>query len=157
MVSGSPLVALDPAAPLPAVDPGGPLAASMGAPSPPEMQAALACADTDPTDSGGGSASVPMGIAKIGQMLLNKGSCGSMGISQYRLAVAIKVDPRRISEIVQAKRAVSADTALRLGIFFGVEPQIWLNLQARYDLERTARDHGQELAEEVRPWRGTGS
>jgi addiction module HigA family antidote len=80
-----------------------------------------------------------------------------MGISQYRLAKAIKVDPRRIGEIVQAKRAVSADTAMRLGVFFGMEPQIWLHLQARYDLERAARDHGQEVFQEVHPWRSTGS
>lgn len=79
-----------------------------------------------------------------------------MGISQYRLAKSISVDPRRISEIVQGKRAISADTAMRLGLFFGVEPQIWLHLQARYDLELTARDHGQEVSAEVHPWRDTG-
>jgi addiction module HigA family antidote len=60
-----------------------------------------------------------------------------MGISQYRLSKDISVPPRRINEIVHGKRAISADTALRLGRFFGMSPQFWLNLQARYDLEVT--------------------
>ena len=59
-----------------------------------------------------------------------------MGISQYRLAKSISVPQRRISEIVQGKRAITADTALRLGRFFGMEAQFWLNLQSRYDLLR---------------------
>jgi addiction module HigA family antidote len=57
-----------------------------------------------------------------------------MGISQYRLAKDISVPQRRISEIVHGNRAITADTALRLGRFFGMEAQFWLNLQARYDL-----------------------
>jgi addiction module HigA family antidote len=60
-----------------------------------------------------------------------------MGISQYRLAKDISVPPRRINEIVQRKRSITADTALRLGRFFGSSPQFWLNLQTRYDLEMT--------------------
>lgn len=58
-----------------------------------------------------------------------------LGITQNKLAVSIGVPPRRINEIVHGKRAITADTALRLGRFFGVEPQFWLNLQSRYDLE----------------------
>lgn len=57
------------------------------------------------------------------------------GITQHKLAVSIGVPPRRINEIVHGKRAVTADTALRLGRYFGVEPQFWLNLQSRYELE----------------------
>jgi len=60
-----------------------------------------------------------------------------MGISQYRLAKDISVSPKRINEIVHGKRAITADTALRLGRFFGMLPQFWLNLQNRYDLEAT--------------------
>ena len=60
-----------------------------------------------------------------------------MGISQYRLAKDISVSPRRINEIVHGKRGITADTALRLGRFFGMSPQFWLNLQNRYDLEVT--------------------
>ena len=58
-----------------------------------------------------------------------------MGISQYRLAKDISVPPRRINEIVHGKRSITADTALRLGKFFGMSPQFWLNLQTRFDLE----------------------
>ena len=60
-----------------------------------------------------------------------------MGLSQYRLAKDISVPPRRINEIVHGKRSISADTALRLGRFFGISPQFWLNLQTRFDLEVT--------------------
>jgi addiction module HigA family antidote len=57
------------------------------------------------------------------------------GISQYRVAKDIGVPPRRINEIVHGLRAISTDTALRLGRFFGNSPQFWLNLQNRFDLE----------------------
>lgn len=56
-------------------------------------------------------------------------------ITQHKLAVSIGVPLRRINEIVHGKRAITADTALRLGRYFGVEPQFWLNLQSRYELE----------------------
>ncbi|MCY4503108.1 MAG: HigA family addiction module antitoxin [Alphaproteobacteria bacterium] len=59
-----------------------------------------------------------------------------LGISQYRLAKAIGVPPRRINEIVHARRAVTADTALRMGKALGMTPDFWLNLQAMYDLDR---------------------
>jgi len=58
-----------------------------------------------------------------------------MGISQYRLAKDTSVPARRINEIVHGKRAVTADTALRLGKFFNMSPQFWMNLQSRYELE----------------------
>lgn len=58
-----------------------------------------------------------------------------LGITQNKLAVSIDVPPRRINEVVHGKRAITADTALRLGRYFGVEPQFWLNLQTRYELE----------------------
>ena len=58
-----------------------------------------------------------------------------MQITQYRLAKGIGVPPRRINEIVQGKRAITADTALRLGKFFGMEAQFWMNLQSHYELE----------------------
>lgn len=61
-----------------------------------------------------------------------------MGISQYRLAKEIHVSPRRINEIVKGKRAITADTALRLGKFFGTTAQFWINLQTSYDLECAA-------------------
>ncbi|HLS73449.1 MAG TPA: HigA family addiction module antitoxin [Actinomycetaceae bacterium] len=60
---------------------------------------------------------------------------GPFGITQNKLAVSVGVPPRRINEIVHGKRAITADTALRLGRYFGMDPQFWLNLQTRYDLE----------------------
>ncbi|WP_030144572.1 HigA family addiction module antitoxin [Glycomyces sp. NRRL B-16210] len=58
-----------------------------------------------------------------------------LGVSQYRLALAIGVPPRRINEIVHGKRRISADTALRLARYFGTSDRFWMNLQNRYDLE----------------------
>lgn len=74
-----------------------------------------------------------------------------MSISQYRLAKDISVPQRRISEIVQAKRSITADTALRLGRYFGMEAQFWLNLQSRYDLLRAEAALDKRLGKEVTP------
>ena len=60
---------------------------------------------------------------------------GPLGLSQYRLAKGLSVPARRINEIVLGKRAISADTALRLARFFGTSDRFWLNLQAAYDLD----------------------
>jgi antitoxin HigA-1 len=72
-----------------------------------------------------------------------------MGITQYQLSKAINVPQIRISEIVRGKRAISADTALRLGRFFGIEPQFWMNLQSRYDLEKAEDELAERLQKEV--------
>lgn len=72
-----------------------------------------------------------------------------MGISQYRLAKDISVPPRRINEIVHGKRSISADTALRLGRYFEISPQFWLNLQNRFDLELTEDLLADRLDKEV--------
>ena len=58
-----------------------------------------------------------------------------LGLSQYRLAKDISVPARRVNEIVHGKRAITADTALRLARYFGTSDRFWLNLQTRYDLE----------------------
>jgi antitoxin HigA-1 len=63
-----------------------------------------------------------------------------MGISINKLARDIDVPPGRISTIVNGKRSISADTALRLGIYFGVTPELWLNLQTDYDLRVARRE-----------------
>src|SRR5271154_5812870 len=69
-----------------------------------------------------------------------------LGISQYRIAKAIDVPPRRINEIVHGKRAISADTGLRLSRALGLSDMFWINMQAHYDAE-IAREHiGTELA-----------
>ncbi len=57
------------------------------------------------------------------------------GVSQYRLARAINVPPRRVNEIVHGKRGISADSALRLARYFNTTPEFWMNLQSRYVLE----------------------
>src|SRR3990170_3349519 len=73
-----------------------------------------------------------------------------LGITQYRLAKDINVDPRRINEIVLGKRTISADTALRLSRYFGTSERFWMNLQARYDLELQRHELGHRLEKEVR-------
>jgi addiction module HigA family antidote len=73
-----------------------------------------------------------------------------MGVSQYQVAKDISVPPRRINEIVLGKRAVTADTALRLSRYLGTSERFWLNLQARYDLEVEKDRLGRRLVREVR-------
>jgi len=68
-----------------------------------------------------------------------------MGISQNRLARAMGVPPRRINEIVHGKRAVTADTALRLAHALGTTEQFWMGLQADFDLEEVRRSSGNKL------------
>ncbi len=73
-----------------------------------------------------------------------------LGISQYRVAKDIGVPPRRINEIVHGKRAITADTALRLSRYFGTSERFWLNLQAQYELEMQKDRLGARLEDEVR-------
>ncbi|MET3922375.1 HigA family addiction module antitoxin [Arthrobacter sp. UYEF20] len=73
-----------------------------------------------------------------------------LGITQNRLAVAIRVPPRRINEIVHGKRRITADTALRLGRYFGTSAQFWINLQSHYDLEMELDALGDSL-DAIRP------
>jgi len=75
-----------------------------------------------------------------------------MGISQYRLAKDIGVTPRRINEVVHGRRAITADTALRLGRFFNMEAQFWLNLQTNYDMEVAMAVLEDRLDKEVHPF-----
>jgi addiction module HigA family antidote len=72
-----------------------------------------------------------------------------LALSQYRLAHDLSVPPRRINEIVHGKRGITADTALRLGRYFGTSAQFWLNLQTRYDLEVESDRLGLRLGVEV--------
>ncbi len=73
-----------------------------------------------------------------------------MGITQNRLAVSIDVPPRRINEIVHGMRRITADTALRLGRFFGMSAQFWINLQSHYDLE-VERDAIGDQLDKIQP------
>ena len=72
-------------------------------------------------------------------------------MSAYALAKALSVPLNRITAILAGERAISADTALRLGRFFGTTPEFWINLQGAYDLEVTRLEHGDEIAAEVGP------
>ena len=78
-----------------------------------------------------------------------------MDISQYRLAKDTSVPARRINEIVHGKRSITADTALRLGKFFNMTPQFWMNLQSRYDLEVAEDNLAGKLEKEVHAYQAT--
>lgn len=73
-----------------------------------------------------------------------------MGLSARQLAADIDVSPSRISELVHGTRPITADTALRLGIFFKMEPRFWLNLQAEYDMRTTTRKHKADIEKRIR-------
>ena len=73
-----------------------------------------------------------------------------MGISQNQLAQDINVPANRISQIIHGKREISVDTALRLGRYFGIEPEFWLNLQLRYNMKITISKVGKKIEKEVK-------
>jgi antitoxin HigA-1 len=88
--------------------------------------------------------------------ILNEEFLKPLKISQYKLAKAIKVPPRRINEIVHGTRSITAGTALRLARYFGTSERFWLNLQAGYDLEIERDRLGSRLAKEVTVLSRTG-
>jgi addiction module HigA family antidote len=73
-----------------------------------------------------------------------------LAITEYRLAKDISVPPRRINEIIKGQRGITADTALRLGRYFGTSAEFWMNLQDRYELETAATALGGRLETEVK-------
>lgn len=73
------------------------------------------------------------------------------GLSASRLARDLDVPPNRISEIIAGRRAITADTALRLGLYFGIEPEFWMNLQVQYDLRAARNAAGPDIRARVRP------
>ena len=73
-----------------------------------------------------------------------------MGITARKLSADIDVPPSRISDVVNGQRPITADTALRLGIYFGMEPRFWLNLQSEYDMRMVARQQQAILARRIR-------
>jgi len=83
--------------------------------------------------------------------VLTKDFIEAHGITRYRVAKAMGVPQRRVDEICSGARGMSADTALRLERVFGVEAQVWLNLQARYDLEIATREHKKQIEREAKP------
>ncbi|MFA6311968.1 MAG: HigA family addiction module antitoxin [Sterolibacterium sp.] len=89
-------------------------------------------------------------LATPGEILLHE-FLEPMSISQYRLAKEIGVPQRRIGEIVAGRRAITADTALRLAAFFGTDAQSWINLQSHYDTEM-ARENMEAILSGIRRW-----
>lgn len=73
------------------------------------------------------------------------------GLSANRLSLDLGVPSGRITDILNARRSISADTALRLGRYFGNAPQFWLDLQSQYDIAIAERDHGAEISRRVQP------
>ena len=90
-----------------------------------------------------------------GQILLEE-FMEPLGLSQNGLARAIGVPPRRINEIVHGKRAITADTALRLAAYLGPDPQFWMTLQTHYDLSVTYLDN-RAILEAIIPFDGDGN
>ncbi len=88
-------------------------------------------------------------IAHPGRLL--KRELSLRKISANRLALDIGVPSGRITDIVNGRRSITADTAVRLGRYFGNRPQFWLDLQAQFDVAMVERDHGAEIARQVRP------
>ncbi len=87
-------------------------------------------------------------IAHPGRLLRRE--LAARGLSANRLALDLGVPSGRITDILNGRRAISADTAVRLGRYFGNRPQFWLDLQAQYDIALVERDHGKEIARQVR-------
>ena len=73
-----------------------------------------------------------------------------MNISQNQLARDINVPPNRISQVIHGKREITTDTALRLGRYFSIEPEFWVNLQTRYNMKRARREVGAKIEKEVK-------
>ncbi len=88
--------------------------------------------------------------------ILQKEFLAPMGLSQNRLALALRVPARRINEIVLGKRRITADTALRLARYFQMSPQFWLGLQMDYDLDVAEDELEDKIESEVMPMEGTG-
>ncbi len=74
-----------------------------------------------------------------------------LGMSINGLARALRIPPTRVSEIVNGKRAITSDTALRLGVYFGISPEVWTGLQMDHDLEIAKRDNLQEIRKLIKP------
>jgi addiction module HigA family antidote len=76
-----------------------------------------------------------------------------LGLTANRLAIELRVPVTRVNDVARGKRAITADTALRLARYFGTTPQFWMNLQANYDLEVAQDARGAEIADRIRPHR----
>jgi addiction module HigA family antidote len=82
---------------------------------------------------------------------LLKRELSARGLSANRLALDLGVPSGRITDILNGRRSITADTAVRLGRYFGIRPQFWLDLQSQYDIGMIERERGAEIAKRVRP------
>ena len=103
--------------------------------------------DMDFSDIGTGKKLKPVHPGEV----LIKEFIEPMGLTRYKVAKGAGVAQRRIDEICAGNRAMTADTALRLGRFFGIDAQIWMNLQTQYDLDVAWRELHKRLVSEVTP------
>src|SRR6266852_8563758 len=78
---------------------------------------------------------------------------GDVGLSANALALALRIPANRLTEIINGKRSISADTAMRLARYFGTSAQMWMNLQSHYELEVAENDLAGRIAREVQPLR----
>src|SRR5579863_4755240 len=76
-------------------------------------------------------------------------------LSANGVALALRIPANRLTEIINGKRSISADTAMRLGRYFGTSSEMWMNLQSRYDLEVAENELADQIASEVQPYRKT--
>jgi addiction module HigA family antidote len=90
-------------------------------------------------------------IAPVHPGIYLKELLDDLGISQYRLAKDLRVPAMRINHVVNGRRPITAELALRLGLYFGQNPRYWLNLQARYDMDIAEDALLEEISREVRP------
>ena len=74
-----------------------------------------------------------------------------LGLTASRLAIELRVPVTRVNDIVRGRRAITAETALRLARYFGTTPQFWMNLQANYELELVQEQRGSEIEDRIRP------
>lgn len=88
-------------------------------------------------------------VAHPGRLL--KRELVARGLSANRLSLDLGVPSGRITDILNGRRSITADTALRLGRYFGMAPQFWLDLQSQYDIALLERERGREIARRVRP------
>jgi antitoxin HigA-1 len=88
-------------------------------------------------------------VAHPGRFL--KRELTARGLSANRLALDIGVPSGRITDILNGRRSITADTAVRLGRYFGNNPQFWIDLQSQHDIAMVEREHGKEIARRVRP------
>lgn len=80
-----------------------------------------------------------------------------MGISARKLAADIDVSPSRISDVTHGQRPITADTAFRLGLYFGMEPRFWMNLQSEYDMRMAVRTLKETVAPRIRVFHAVGA